>query len=428
MKKRLAAILLALAMLLCATPAQSIFAAGTIDIADAAVYHTPKNDYRSGDCILTASKCMIRRALIKRGSKAWADVTNKTLRKKATIYGLLLHNFTFEADGLAFTIGCGNFTGKNNAARIKEIEKLLKQHPEGIVVWGRRSSRFGMHGVLATGVKNGVVYAADSFYNTGTYSRGIQKWPDTSMKAVSKVTKYWYIKKVGLAKKAPKPKAGQPIKPLSAGNVNYKSTLTISDHNVPVALVQGRGYSIGGVINSNYRIKRVEVGVYNSAGKAITSKVVNPNAWSFDISDIDWDIKFGSVPVGSFKYKISATDEKKTSVLVNSSFTVEGRSDLKIKSFNKPKKIKKGKAYSIKGKISSNNVLTNVTIRIIDSKGKTVLKASAKPEKNTKTFNIKKLDNDVTFGKLQKGTYHYRIEATDTVKTKTLVNHQFKVW
>ena len=63
MKKRLAAILLALTMILSVTPAQSIFAAGT-NIGDAAVYYTPKDDYKSGDCILTASKCMIRRALI----------------------------------------------------------------------------------------------------------------------------------------------------------------------------------------------------------------------------------------------------------------------------------------------------------------------------------------------------------------------------
>ena len=424
MKKRLAAILLVLTLILSAAPAQSIFAAGT-NIGDAAVYYTPKDDYKSGDCILTASKCMIRRSLIMKGSKAWSGVTNKTLRQSATIKGLLLNTFSFEADGLAFTVTCGHFSGNGDAVRIKEFENLLKQHPEGIVVWGSNSSKNGTHGVLVTEVKNGEVYAADSLHNTGNSSKGIQKWSDTSMKAVSKVTKYWYIKEVGLAKKAPKPKAGQPIKPLSAGDVNYASNLSINDQSIPVSLDQGKGYSVRGVISSNYRITRVEVGVYSASGKAITSKVVNPNAWSYDLKKIDSYIKFGTVPIGTFTYKVSASDEKDSAVLVSSAFTVKGKSKLKIKSYNAPKKIKKGRPYTISGKITSNNKLTNVTVKITDSKGKVMCQASNKP--GSVSYNIKNLDNRIRFGKLNRGTYYYKVEASDTVASKTLVNKKFKI-
>ncbi len=425
MKKRLAAILLVLTMIISAAPAQSIFAE-VINIADPAVYHTPKSDYQSGDCILTASKYMIRRSLIMRGSKAWAEVTNKTLRGHATILGQLRNSYTYEADGLSFSIGCGKFSGNGDAARIKEFEKLLKQHPEGFVVWGKDASKNGTHGVLVTGLRNGVVYAADSLHNTGNAAKGIQTWSDTSMKGPSKVTKYWYIKEVGLAKNAPKPKAGQPIKPLSASNVNYASELSISDQTIPDSLKQGYGFSVRGIISSNYRIKKVVVGVYNSSGKAMISKTVNPDAWSYDLSKIDYDIKFGTVPVGTFKYKITATDEKASAVLVNASFTVTGESTLKIKSYNYPKKIKKGKAYSIKGKISSNNKLTKVTVMVVNSKGKVKCKASAKPGK--KTYNVKKLDRKIRFGKLGKGTYYYKIKASDTVKSKTLVKKKFTVY
>ena len=257
-------------------------------------------------------------------------------------------------------------------------------------------------------------------------AKGIQTWSDTSMKGPSKVTKYWYIKEVGLAKNAPKPKAGQPIKPLSASNVNYASELSISDQTIPDSLKQGYGFSVRGIISSNYRIKKVVVGVYNSSGKAMISKTVNPDAWSYDLSKIDYDIKFGTVPVGTFKYKITATDEKASAVLVNASFTVTGESTLKIKSYNYPKKIKKGKAYSIKGKISSNNKLTKVTVMVVNSKGKVKCKASAKPGK--KTYNVKKLDRKIRFGKLGKGTYYYKIKASDTVKSKTLVKKKFTVY
>jgi hypothetical protein len=375
MKKKLAAILLVLTLVLSIAPAQSIFAAST-NVGDATVYHTSSNDYKSGDCILTASKFMIRRALILKGSQAWSGVTNKTLRRSATVLGQLLNSFTFEADGLAFKIDCGKFTGNGDAARVKEIEDLLKKHPEGIVVWGSHASKNGTHGVLVTESKKGELYAADSLHNTGNVSKGIQKWSDTSMKAVSKVTKYWYIKEIGLAKNAPKPKAGQPIKPISASSASYASTLSISDPSIPSTLKQGKGFAVRGVISSNYQIKKVVVGIYNASGKAIISKTVNPNEWSYNLSRIDSYIKFGTVPIGTFNYKITATDEKETSVLVNSVFTVQGTSKLKIKSYNAPKKIKKGRSYSIKGKISSNNKITNVTVKVTDSKGKVKCSAS----------------------------------------------------
>ena len=53
------------------------------------------------------------------------------------------------------------------------------------------------------------------------------------------------------------------------------------------------------------------------------------------------------------------------------------------------------------------------------------LEASAKPGK--KSYNVKKLDSKIKFGKLKKGTYHYVVEASDTIKSKTLVNKKFKV-
>lgn len=424
MKKRLAAILLVFTLIFGVAPAQSIFAASN-NIEDAAVYHTPKDDYKSGDCILTASKCMIRRALIMKGSKAWATVTNKTLRGSATVLGQLLNSFTFEADGLAFKIGCGYFSGNGDAARTKEIENLLKQHPEGIVVWGSNSSKNGTHGLLVTGVKSGVVYAADSLHNTGNLSKGIQKWSDTSMKGVSKVTKYWYIKEVGLAKNAPQPANGQPIKPISASDGNYASTLSISNPSIPGTLKQGKGFSVKGIINSNYKITKVTVGVYDIAGKSVTSKTVKPKTWSYNLANIDSYIKFGTVPVGTFTYKITAWDEKDSAVLVNTAYTVTGTSKLKIKSYNAPKNLKKGSSYSIKGKITSNHKLTGVSVKVLDKDGNVKYQASANP--NKKSYNVKKLDSKIKFGKLKKGTYHYVVEASDTIKSKTLVNKKFKV-
>ena len=61
----------------------------------------------------------------------------------------------------------------------------------------------------------------------------------------------------------------------------------------------------------------------------------------------------------------------------------------------------------------------------MDTKGKAVITASS--ANKSKSFNIAKLDLKVRFGILAKGTYYYRITATDTAQTKRLVNKKFTV-
>ena len=433
MKKRLVAIFIIASMIMCLMPVGVSAATATIDKDDKAVLYTPASDYKSGDCILSSSKTMIRRAAIMRGSKMWSNTTNAAIRSDATILGLLLHNFTHSTDGLAYTVRCGFFKGKTEKDRIKEFEQLIKEHPEGVVVWGKKASIFGQHGVLLTGVKNGVVYAADSYYNKGGYSKGIQKWADTSMYSPLKCTQYWYIKQVTIAKGAKAPELGQPLKPISAETADVESTMRISDPSKPVSIVQGNGFPVNGVIESNYRIANVTVSILDSKGKTVITQSVAPNTWIYDLLGVDANIKFGTLAAGSYRYTVMAKDEKKSETLVDCTFTVEPKkvpapkpkSKLMVKSYNAPSTIKVGWGYSIKGKISSNKKIKKVTVQVVDSAGKVKLTASAKP--NKKSYNIKKLDKKVKFGKLAKGSYTYKIIATDTAWTKTLVSKGFKV-
>jgi hypothetical protein len=62
---------------------------------------------------------------------------------------------------------------------------------------------------------------------------------------------------------------------------------------------------------------------------------------------------------------------------------------------------------------------------VLDSNGKTVLSASAKPK--AKSYQVKKLDKKIKFGKLKKGSYTYRVIAKDSVQTLTLVSRAFTV-
>ena len=190
MKKGIFTVLLMIALLtVFATPAA--YASSLLE--SKAVYYTEESDYMDGDCILTATRMMIRRSAIMHNDTGWRDITNESLRPEATTDGLLLYKFSYDTGGATYDIETGSFTGEGSHARISEFESLLKEHPEGIVVWGIGAASTGTHGVLVTSVVNGVVYAMDSSYNMGQFSEGIQKWTDTTMLDPSLCTDYWYI-------------------------------------------------------------------------------------------------------------------------------------------------------------------------------------------------------------------------------------------
>ena len=79
MKKRITALLITLVLIITAMPVMAF--AETSEIEDKEVYYTPASDYKSGDCILTATKMMIRRGIISSNKKI-KKVTVKILNKK----------------------------------------------------------------------------------------------------------------------------------------------------------------------------------------------------------------------------------------------------------------------------------------------------------------------------------------------------------
>ena len=314
MKKRIASLLISVIFIIGSIPAAAF--AETSPVEDKAVYYTEASDYKSGDCILTATKMMIRRGMIMNGSGDWSKVTNKKLRGSATIFGLLLNSFTFDAGGLFFGIDSGKFTGKGNAARIREFKTLLNAHPEGIVVHGTNAASSGTHGVLVVKVDNGVVYAADSSHNTGLSNKGIQKWKNTTMLDPGKVTKYWYISQIGISSKT----VPGDIRSGSTG-----STLNIKSVRAPKKIKQGKTFSIKGIITSSKKITKVKVRILNRKGKKVISSYKKPNAVSFNLKEIDARIKFDTLKKGTYTYQVIATDTAQTITLVNKQFKVVGK-------------------------------------------------------------------------------------------------------
>ena len=441
-------------------------------IDERTVYHTPGSDYKGGDCILTATKCMLRRAALYKGSAIWSSITNKAIRGKAAPNGALLNSFSYSAGGLRFKVGCGNFSdvsglatkAEKNAARKQEIAQLLADNKNmsryGIVAWGYNAARSGMHGCLVVSCDGDTIEAIDSVYNVGSPNEGIQLWEDTSMKDPYLVTKYWYITSV----------SGKAADAGADGTV--PSTLEISGVRQPSSIVHGKAFSIKGVVESNYRISSVIVTIIDAAGSEVIRVSGEAGGWSYDIYDeLDRDVRFGTLDVGNYTYRVSASDEQKELTLLHEnafSITPNARdktngvtsdkggpdgsgagssgnqesgsnsvgsdtsgsaSDnapvFRITNARSPVTVKKRLGFKIKGIITSDTDITRVTVRVETTDGKKKISVSARPYGNT--YDLADIEPRVRFRKLKKGRYVYKVIARSTSGSKTLIKRKFRV-
>lgn len=91
-----------------------------------------------------------------------------------------------------------------------------------------------------------------------------------------------------------------------------------------------------------------------------------------------------------------------------------------------PDVIPYGENFSVNGKITTRaGQLTNVTVGFFDEAGSMVIGRSAGPKDSS--YDISKLAADIKTKDLAEGRYFYRVIATNTAGTKTLLNHEVVV-
>ena len=224
---------------------------------------------------------------------------------------------------------------------------------------------------------------------------------------------------------------------LTASAANDAITIT-NGTQVPDTVVQGKGVAVQGVVTSeDSNIASVTVGIYDSSRKLVTGKSALPKAKSYDISKLDSYVGFSKLAPGSYTYMVFATNGTNTNyVLTNKSFTVTAAESnaavttdtMSISNGTSlPAALKKGKFVTVKGTVTSaSSNITSLTVGVYDKDGKMVTGKSAQP--NAKSYNVNKLDNDITFDKLDNGTYTYKVIATNSAsKDAVLVSQNFTV-
>ena len=113
--------------------------------------------------------------------------------------------------------------------------------------------------------------------------------------------------------------------------------MKITNANSPTKLDVGEGFSVTGIVSSNYSISKVVIGAYKSDGTKGFEYTATPGAKSYDISNVDYLLTFSKLGAGTYTYKIVASDSQTTNVvLLNKSFTVGSSSSVT----NELKKVK----------------------------------------------------------------------------------------
>ena len=201
------------------------------------------------------------------------------------------------------------------------------------------------------------------------------------------------------------------------------STVKLTGVTYPTEHLQGSPFVAKGIISSDYNILKVVIGVYNKDGSKGFEYTGLPGEKTYDISKVDYLLSFSKLSVGSYTYKIVASDEKSENVvLLNKSFNVVAESDqstLSIKNANYPTSLNVGQGFSVKGTISSSYNITKVVFTALRSDGTKGFEYTVQP--NAKSYDIANADYSLTFSKLSAGSYIYKITASDTKKANVVL-------
>ena len=376
-----------------------------------------KSIYYLGDkvpahlCLVASNTYMLRRMAIIQDSPVWSLITLWAINAK----GIRYKEYRYSNNGYVYHVNKYKKFDVQTIPGVKaQLIELLNGRPEGVIIFGQHSQAYDEaagkasdHGILITEYRNGVFYGIDPSHNRNGKSKGIEKLSDTTIVTLKGITHYMCIQDI----------VYDPS--------TIAAYLQIRDYSYPKTLTKGQWFTVAGNILSNSAISKVNVSIINSKGKAVISKSATPKTVAYSLSKLDNSIKFGTLAVGNYTYVVTASDAEQTKTLVSKKFKVEPASTLKIKKAKYPKKLKKGKSFKIKGNITSNYKINKITVGVYTKSGKAKYKVTKKP--NKKSYNISKVSKKIKFKKLKKGTYYFKVTATDSKKTKVLLNKKFKV-
>lgn len=190
-------------------------------------------------CTLCATTMMLRRYSMLRGDSGWKNITESSVKKTAwTGSNGLLWTFSYSTTGVG-RINVGHYTLPGGSANSAQLQKILKDCPEGIVIYNTSVP----HAVLLTDYRNGTFYCADPL---GSSPSGRIPLTSSYKVRVDNVTAYWKVTSPIVPTPAPKPTP----KPTSAPTPDKNYPVPLKAYTLNTGKTQVYS-SIGGSAKAN---------------------------------------------------------------------------------------------------------------------------------------------------------------------------------
>ena len=195
----------------------------------------------------------------------------------------------------------------------------------------------------------------------------------------------------------------------------YASTLNVSVTSHPTEHWLGKGHGMRGTVTSNYKITEVRAAVYNCAtGAKVMSTIDRPGTTSMNLqfSNVNNGLIFNDLPIGKYRLEIIATDSSgKTVNWNNGGIYFEVKVPVvTITGSRFPTRLNKGKAFGLRGVISTNFNISEVRGEIIrKSDGASVDKTWDYPGSQSLDIRYANLNNYLEFNLLKPGKYTLKL-------------------
>jgi len=202
------------------------------------------------------------------------------------------------------------------------------------------------------------------------------------------------------------------------------ATFSIAGRTYPTTLTHGDDFTVKGTVTCSEPMTKVQVMVLTlDSGEAVLEAVAAPNDVTFDISALDSQLAFRTLPVGSYKYRIwahSAGGSKSWPFafkVVESAFTLSDDTAI-------PTTLDIGTDFDVKGTVNGPEPLTEVAVSVVAQTGKVMSAVTAAP--NAESFDLSTLDSGLSFVSIPAGTYTYTLTAKTATDSRTW-SYSFKI-
>lgn len=275
--KRLTSILLTLsvAVTLCLACALPVSAVSVADLRTGTGFYARQQT--SSTCTLASAAMMMRRRAYLDGLSDWASITEGSLRRVAWSYVGLSHEFSMKG----ITVQHGDFTRGTSVET--QLISMLKEHPEGIVVYNKSVP----HAILVTDYTDGVFYS----YDPSSAAPAGRIPVSSSTISITNARYYWYVS-------------------ADTNRTNgIGGSLTANEINYPTRLAAGADFDLTGTFTTPGSITRVMVTLSSDGGNTVLSAEAAPAASEFDLAELSAALDFSAVKPGSYTLRVIADDD-----------------------------------------------------------------------------------------------------------------------